>query len=1333
MKPNLQAMERAMMIARQIAERIDPAYSGVRFPPVSGGIPEEYQQGGVVDPDFLKNLAKSAVSAINKGRAGLAEGGEAGIPPRQLNRMGFYSGASEAAMALPQEVGTPQQMIASLKGVKPDELEHSGVNTAFADKPKITKQELADHFRKSLPPVMVKPLYDDDSESALARYGEDYNIAIPGGQNYREHLIRLDPIRYQPRNLPPVPEYTPQEGLTAERADVRQYGGAYHINDADGNEIGMVRGFFNTPEDAVEGWHQGQQKELDQAYNRLATFSSPHYPETDNVLAHVRMSDRKGPNGEKILHLEEVQSDWGQKGRETGFENDIKPGEVAKEEGRDTWRVNWPDGSYSAGYGSVRSANEAMKRRFLSKANYIPKGPYVDNTSKWTDLAMKHVLNEAAQNNYDHIIWTPGQAQADRYDLSQAIDGISHAQRPDNTYDLGARNEDGHQLIKTRVPAKELSNYVGKEIAQKILDGHGDEVEEHDLPEGTNRLNWKEISGLDLKVGGEGMKGFYDNIMPKRLLTLAREHDPSAKLEKLDHPEQEIHEFPMLKITPEMRESIKKKGFKAFATGGTAMPKPLDKDKAIRRAMMLARGGFAIGGEPPALPVAAAEEQSMSTLRKRGPRSAPPAVELAKEIQPEMPMVRGQAVQPAETEQAASMSIPKFDPEVYAPSAVSKAPAQSMREAPSEPMPEMRAEPMETAAPPPSPEESKSALESTPKETRGLPFPSEEAAFRLRTKLNREAKIASGKKADPGLPSNPRMVIRAPSAEEGGKQLPDFVLGQVTPQDWVERHEKILTPDEMKHSADWYKNIYGNFLNYTNDNEQEARKLMRAWLVAQQNTSPATAMQNVLLQREQMERGVPEHLWRAGGMPNPTSAARSVLRDQPISGGVGQKISDFVDSAEGLDTRSYLGHASEGGTPFVIDVHSARDTGLVDPALINHLRGLGYNEEDLAKVKTDFEASPSDAQYESRAQWGRDLTDHLNSIGWQGKKDWRPEEIQAIGWMGMTKLTRNAEEDSASGLGRNLRRVSFELAPGEGSPWEAKYGQAFNTLPDEDRATITERMSGRAMELANDIAKTYAVNMVHGTGAWMQYQNPAAVAQVLATQEGADLLAHSVGHMLHQTEVWHNRVKPVTANPKGFAIDFIEQGSKNLADKGQLKDFWQKVLDADDTGLIQGYQPITLPSGQVGVRVLVDKGGKKTAERLSGALQQGGKLDSILQSLPFDVESQIAEAEISKARNDWKENPNGQAYVQRIREITGSDPSARLGAAGSQLAEELEGFLDEAYAKQGRSWRPEGQDKVTKAKKGRGKAAPMPEPTAGMASGGIVDRALRVASQARRQ
>jgi len=286
-----------------------------------------------------------------------------------------------------------------------------------------------------------------------------------------------------------------------------------------------------------------------------------------------------------------------------------------------------------------------------------------------------------------------------------------------------------------------------------------------------------------------------------------------------------------------------------------------------------------------------------------------------------------------------------------------------------------------------------------------------------------------------------------------------------------------------------------------------------------------------------------------------------------------------------------------------------------------------------------------------------------------------------------------------------------------------KYGTAFESLPDEERYGITQKMADRAMQIATEMSGVNPLSTVHGTGAWMQYQNPAAVGQALATQGGADIMANTIGHLLHQTEVWHNRVKPVTSSPKGFAIDFIESGSQNLADRGQLRDFWQKITDADKTGFIQGYQPITLPNGQVGVRALVDKGGLGTHKKLIETLQEGGELDSMLKELPFNIESQIAEAEITKARNDWKENQSGQAYLQRLSDFMGSDPSARLSAYGSQLEKELEGHLDEAYSRQGRSWR------TTPGAASQKEVTPPPPPQ--YASGGAINHALRIAANVR--
>ena len=563
----------------------------------------------------------------------------------------------------------------------------------------------------------------------------------------------------------------------------------------------------------------------------------------------------------------------------------------------------------------------------------------------------------------------------------------------------------------------------------------------------------------------------------------------------------------------------------------------------------------------------------------------------------------------------------------------------------------------------------------------GLEFPAEESARRLVTKSKR--------KSDAGKPANPRTVIKAPkdpNFPDKKSNLPDFVTGDINYNDWVARHEHILTPEEIGHAAEWYKRVYPDFQKYQ-PNPNDVKRDAKAWLVAQQNISPAGAMNNVLMQKEQMARGVPEHLWTAGGMPNPTAAAREVLQNKPITGGVGQKIADFVDSAEGKPVRSWMGNHPKGGAPFVVDVHTARDAGMVDEELINHLTRLGYDPKQLAKLKKDLGTSPSESQYENRADWGRGLTDHLNKISWQGRNDWTPAEVQAVGWMGMTKLTRNAEEDSESGLGRNFRRISYEIAPGAGSPWEQKYAAALEALPEDDRYAITHSVAAHAMDHAAKLAGIDVHSLVHGTGAWKQYQNPAAVGQSLSTQKGADIAANALGYLLNQTEVWHNRAKPMTTNPKGFGIDFIEHGSNHLADKENLKDFWQKIMAADETKLLEGYQPITLPTGETGIRALIPKGGLKTKEAIEKALKPGSSLHQALSGMPFDVRIGGHESEITKAHNDWSKDQNGESYLARLGEALGRDPTSELNSARSQLEAHLENHLDQAHARQGTSWR----------------------------------------------
>lgn len=94
------------------------------------------------------------------------------------------------------------------------------------------------------------------------------------------------------------------------------------------------------------------------------------------------------------------------------------------------------------------------------------------------------------------MAWTTGEQQAERYDLSKQISEIHYSGTNLKAYGLNGETV----MSQTGVQESELPDYIGKEAADKLL---------AQPKEGTLRS----LVGQDLKVGGEGMKGFYDQIL----------------------------------------------------------------------------------------------------------------------------------------------------------------------------------------------------------------------------------------------------------------------------------------------------------------------------------------------------------------------------------------------------------------------------------------------------------------------------------------------------------------------------------------------------------------------------------------------------------------------------------------------------------------------------------------------------------------------------------------------------------------------------------------------------------------------------------------------------
>ena len=192
----------------------------------------------------------------------------------------------------------------------------------------------------------------------------------------------------------------------------------------------------------------------------------------------------------------------------------------------------------------------------------------------------------ASENGYDALSWTTGKMQQDRYDLSKQINTISYKiegkAASDNSpmYNLQLKMIGGKVEGLGPLRGDELEKYIGKDIAQKILNGEGKKYYT-----GTNqnpKLQSTDLSNLDLKIGGEWAINLYD----KALVNYANKFGKKfgSKVENIGLPIigndgepiwatlGDVHSLP---ITPEMRQSALQ-GMQLFQTGEARTPIPID-------------------------------------------------------------------------------------------------------------------------------------------------------------------------------------------------------------------------------------------------------------------------------------------------------------------------------------------------------------------------------------------------------------------------------------------------------------------------------------------------------------------------------------------------------------------------------------------------------------------------------------------------------------------------------------------------------------------------------------------------------------------------------------
>lgn len=297
-------------------------------------------------------------------------------------------------------------------------------------------------------------------------------------------------------------------------------------------------------------------------------FKTSHFKQS-NILAHVRFNSRISPTGERILFIEEVQSDWHSEGRSRGYKSRIitklPEGYTVEKRLGTQYRVLDPNGER---FTSDFLSEEFAVKHAIEKLRKIgvPNAPFKNNG--WIELIMKRMLRHASDNNFDRIAWTTSNQQIDRWknDLRQNVDQIQwqkhnsdvyYASTDSFVYDNVIINglKKNENVFNRTIPIEGETTINGQRVTLEGLLGKQMATQIRNDKKRTGI-----IEGDDLTIGGQGFKVVYDFAISKILNKMGKKF--GAKVDQVDIIEAKKDTWEDGKdITPEQKLAMALPGY----------------------------------------------------------------------------------------------------------------------------------------------------------------------------------------------------------------------------------------------------------------------------------------------------------------------------------------------------------------------------------------------------------------------------------------------------------------------------------------------------------------------------------------------------------------------------------------------------------------------------------------------------------------------------------------------------------------------------------------------------------------------------------------------------
>ena len=488
----------------------------------------------------------------------------------------FFSAAGKAAENFPSKMNalSVKNWLRKQPNIKQEEIEWLDIESFLKGKKSVSREELQDWINAHEIKVEETQKFDGD---------KGYDIVyVEGGELYdttpTRDLAEAEVSRLKEEGI--EAQIQPREGTT-------QYG-----------EYVLPGGT--------------KYSELLLRMPNESTYISPHFIEL-NILAHIRFNKRVDPEGNNVLFIEEIQSDWHQAAsdlRRDMIATEIKSGtsmaDANKKYGEDSgykgqfkdFTVDMAtDKRYVTIDGKKTEVTEAEYDKALKEeSRRVPDAPFKGDG--WLHLSLKRMLRYAAENGYDKIAWTTGAQQVERYenatrarvdqihwqrgkafsaDMSRYLDEEAIA-KAEETHIIVNGIKDDSSVGTFTVPLNGSTRLNGKDVTLEGLLGKNiaSQIRESDKRSGT-------IEGGNLTIGGEGMKLWYDRKIPSFLKKYGKKWGIEVRNIAIPNPAEfkvrpEIIDKWFDKRFPSGRASYRKAWHNRFEDGAEEAYKQMDGD-----------------------------------------------------------------------------------------------------------------------------------------------------------------------------------------------------------------------------------------------------------------------------------------------------------------------------------------------------------------------------------------------------------------------------------------------------------------------------------------------------------------------------------------------------------------------------------------------------------------------------------------------------------------------------------------------------------------------------------------------------------------------------------